>query len=326
MSRQTRRLAGASINPSTSASNTEITDAPQPSTEHSIQELRSLVEAQAAELAAIRQAAQPSSTNNSSAAPKAPTPCVYAGTIPERTSMSIRSFFYRIEHTANFSNLDPQRTLELALCHLTDRASTWYMRVEREGTVIQDLNDLRSAMFKEFVPQTEKTQAKVDLVALRFRASDDPNAHIDRFEQLMEVSQTRSQEAYQYFFMTLPDPFKADLTKFFEGDEPTDIHAAYRRVRTLCMAEKYGNPQHKPNNDRQKFKRKFNKDEGKGSSKRRFLDKQQEDWGPARGESEKRFYRRNDRCFKCGKESWSDPKHPCRQHQKSERSKGQSKN
>lgn len=46
-------------------------------------------------------------------------------------------------------------------------------------------------------------------------------------------------EAYSYFFMTLPDVYREDLTKFFEGETPTGIHSAYKCVRTLEMAKKW---------------------------------------------------------------------------------------
>lgn len=41
--------------------------------------------------------------------------------------------------------------------------------------------------------------------------------------------------------MTLSDSYREDLTKFFEGEVPEDIHLAYKRVRTLSMAKRWTN-------------------------------------------------------------------------------------
>lgn len=51
----------------------------------------------------------------------------------------------------------------------------------------------------------------------------------------MEISETDANEAYSYLFLTLPENFKVDLTRFFEVESPSDIHKAYRRVRTLGL-------------------------------------------------------------------------------------------
>lgn len=86
------------------------------------------------------------------------------------------------------------------------------------------------------MPSIKKAPGKMDLVGLRMNSHDAVDKHIDRFEEVIEASGTDMKEAYCYFFMTLPDPYKEDLTKLFEGEVPDDIHAAYHCVHTLSMA------------------------------------------------------------------------------------------
>lgn len=42
-------------------------------------------------------------------------------------------------------------------------------------------------------------------------------------------------EGYSYFSLTIPDPLKVDVTKICEGEEPENIHKAYKRLRTLAL-------------------------------------------------------------------------------------------
>lgn len=253
---------------------------------------------------------------------KAPTPAVYSGKSAERNSTSLRSFFFRITKAAKFSNLDDESTLSLAVCHLDGRAATWFMRTEASAKSPATFEELRKLMFKEFVPSIEKSQAKMDLVALKMKMGDATDKHIDKFEELMETSKTDMSEAYSFLFMTLPEEIKEDLTKHFEGETPQDIHEAYRRVRTIAMAKKFMSKE----NDKRQGKPggkgtnypKPTKQEGqpfKGNGGRRELSKDDVEWGKARNGGERIVYRSADRCFECGKKGWSDSEHPCRKAQ-----------
>lgn len=77
------------------------------------------------------------------------------------------------------------------------------------------------------------------LVAPRRRTKDDTDNHIDRFEELVETSETDMYERYSYLFMTFPNSCEEDLTKFFEGELPTEIYSAFKRVRTIGMETKW---------------------------------------------------------------------------------------
>lgn len=87
----------------------------------------------------------------------------------------------------------------MEICHLDGRAATWYMRQENAGKEPGSMEELRKAMVAEFVPSIEKSQAKMELVALRMNAKDSTDKHIDKFEELMDTSETEISEAYSYF-------------------------------------------------------------------------------------------------------------------------------
>lgn len=252
-------------------------------------------------------------------ATKAPTPAVYSGKSTERNSTSLRAFFFRVEKAAQFSDMDDESTLAMTVCHLDGRAATWYMREENAGRNPESMDDLRKRMFKEFVPSIEKSQAKMELVALRMVTKDDTDKHIDRFEELMETSETDLSEAYSYFFMTLPDSYKEDLTKFFEGEVPTEIYTAYKRVRTIAMAKKWtshaADKTKVPDKASQDTKGSSNRNSAytkSGNTARRELKNDDDNWGKARNAGERVVYRAANRCFDCGKSGWTDPAHPCR--------------
>lgn len=266
--------------------------------------------------------ASSSSSATRTAAPKAPTIQNFSGSSSEKNSTSIQAFFFRINKAAQFARLDEECTLALAICHLDGRAATWYMRLEQNENCPTSLGQLKNLMIEEFVPSTEKSQAKMSLVTLRMTANEDVDKHIDRFENLMEVSNTDMKEAYNYFFLTLPDSFKVDLTKFFEGESPEDIHKVYRRVRTLGLTRAWT----KSGSDKKEVQE---RDQGKPSQKGqksnpknnpgkkidytpRELKPEEEEWGKARNRNEAKEYSKHDRCFKCGKVGWSDPNHPCK--------------
>lgn len=67
------------------------------------------------------------------------------------------------------------------------------------------------------------------------------NGHIEMFEGFVGVSETDSSEAYNYFFLVLPDEYKSYMKIVFEGFQPADIHQTCKRIRTLIIADKWEN-------------------------------------------------------------------------------------
>lgn len=125
-----------------------------------------------------------------SAIPKAPTLHSYSGKSSEKNSTSLQAFFFRVNKAAKFANMDPISTLALAVSHLDGREATWYMRIESTDECPATIEELKQLMFKEFVPSIERSQAKMCLVSLRMGIKDDVDRHIDRLEELMEISGT----------------------------------------------------------------------------------------------------------------------------------------
>lgn len=257
-----------------------------------------------------------------SAVPKAPTLQSFSGKASEKNSTSLQAFFFRVRKAAQFASMDPVSTLTLAVCHLDGRAATWYMRLESQEQAPETIDQLKTLMIKEFIPSIEKSQAKMALVSLRMNYTDDVDKHIDKFEELMEISGTDMAEGYSYFFLTLPDSFKVDLTKFFEGEAPGDIHSAYKRVRTLGLTRTWtssGRKKSDPNpNKDDKNNDPKNPDPKNTGKVPRELDPKDDTWGRAKNKAEAKIYSKHDRCFKCGKVGWSEPDHPCKKKKKEE--------
>lgn len=155
----------------------------------------------------------------------------------------------------------------MAVWHLDGRAAIWYMRVEATEDSVQNIDELRRLMFKEFVPSIEKSQTNMSLVALQMNAKADVDNHIDNFEEPMEISENDMKGAYKYLFLILPDSFKVELTKCFEVEAPNDNHKAYRRVRTLrptrTWTEQAGLKKPGPGNDNGKLLPEGGQDLGK---------------------------------------------------------------
>lgn len=64
------------------------------------------------------------------------------------------------------NNVDEDKLLQLAECHLQDPASTWITRLEVREEIPATLATLQKAIIKEFVPSNEKARAKLKLMAL----------------------------------------------------------------------------------------------------------------------------------------------------------------
>lgn len=154
---------------------------------------------------------------------------------------------------------------------------------------------------------------------IKLKDSKDLNEHLALFEDLISLCGTPNNEAYIYFFNSLPKAYKGKFAERFPDSQPLDrtgrpsIHVAYDYARTLELFLKLsGEFQKNANGDRKVHDNKNNKrgnktyDHGKDHK-----DDNSIGWGSAKKE-ENTFYRKHDRCFKCGRKGWSDPKHPCR--------------
>jgi len=127
------------------------------SKDEELKELNDIVQEQQSKILQIEQSTDVGrQRDKSKLSIKAPMPNTYGGSVSERNSVSLRSFFFRLQKAGEFSNISDEELTSLALCHLSGRAATWAMRNEREGNKPQDVEELRRAMFKEFVPSMEK--------------------------------------------------------------------------------------------------------------------------------------------------------------------------
>lgn len=83
----------------------------------------------------------------------------------------------------------------------------------------------------------------MDLLSLKMGPRTDIDRNVDRFKELMEHSQTDMKEAYRFLFTTIPDSFKVDPTKYFEGEAPNDMQQTYCRARTLDLTPVWSEPE-----------------------------------------------------------------------------------
>lgn len=70
------------------------------------------------------------------------------------------------------------------------------MRAELSGSCPTSTDQLKQMKIAEFVQSIEKSQVKMALVSLRMPPNEDLDNHIDRFEDVIEVSTTELREAY----------------------------------------------------------------------------------------------------------------------------------
>lgn len=83
----------------------------------------------------------------------------YSGKSIEKSSMSLRAFFFPVTKATQFSNFHDESTLALAVFHLDGRAATWYIRQEEANRNPITMEELRRAKFRKFIPSIEKLEA-----------------------------------------------------------------------------------------------------------------------------------------------------------------------
>lgn len=127
-----------------------------------VQDLTGLVKSQ---LQVIHQLQNQGSLNaGASANPlnslKSPPIPVFAGKPSDCTSTKVKGFISNVRRVGCLcNNVDESKLLQLAECHLQDRASTWLTRLEDHDEKPVTLAELQAAMIKEFVPSNEKAKA-----------------------------------------------------------------------------------------------------------------------------------------------------------------------
>ncbi len=235
---------------------------------------------------------------------KAPPIPVYSGKKDERTTVKVNGFVYNVRKVGALSNMNDAKLLAMAECHLQDKAAAWIMRCERAGTKPTTVAELQAAMIKEFVPADEKARAKMDLMNIEMKASMD--AHIAKFQELVEICSTPLSEAYLFFFMSLQPNYKQEFTKKYPTGEPESMQEVYEHARTLELSMKW-TKSNKESIDKNALGKKKKESLGDPSTKK---PKKDEDlcWGPAK-RHEIGLYKKKDRCMKCGLAGWSKPGH-----------------
>ncbi len=139
---------------------------------------------------------------------KAPPIPIFSGKSDERTTTKVRGFIYNVRKTGKLTNLTEEKLVELAECHLQDKAAAWIMRLEQNDAKPTTIDDLQTMMISEFVPHDERARAKARLMNMELKTSIE--THIEKFQDLIEICATPISEAYIYFFMSLPAVYKEE--------------------------------------------------------------------------------------------------------------------
>lgn len=134
------------------------------------------------------------STNDISRAIKASAIPAFSGKREERNSVTVGAYFYNLRKVAQMCSLDDAK---LAKFRLQGKVAVWMETLEENITEPNTAGELRTAMFKKFVPANGNNTAKIKLVNLKMKSVvDEPISH---FQDLANISQTPKSELYQYF-------------------------------------------------------------------------------------------------------------------------------
>ena len=242
--------------------------------------------------------------NNFSSA-KPPQIAPFSGKIEQQNSTKVKAFMFSIRKVGLIANMSEADMLALADCYLQDKAATWKMSLEARGEKPRSLEKLQQALIEEFVPADEKARANAKL--MRLKLSGGVEKYIDTFRNLVEITGTSLSVSYLFFFNGLNDSFKEELTRKFPTGEPEDMSKVFEAVRTHELASQWSTA-------RTSGQGKTKSPEPKRSKEKSLQqtcnerDHKAECWGPA-GQGERKYYRKNSRCFYCGKK-WT-PNHNC---------------
>ena len=264
---------------------------------------------------AIEKPTQPSSKPKSLSVKSIPIP-TYSGKSEEKNSSSVRSFLYSVTKAGKMYGFDEDSMLQLADCHFQGRAAQWILKLERQEKKPTTMAELKSVMFKAFVPSDEKSRARNKLMDLEWKPSVTLEHHITVFEELTELCDTPRNEAYGYFFRSLPPFYKSELQKKFpEGTPPageSDLDCVFEFVRNVDIARSLN--AYARGNKSKRAENNYNASTPTTSST--LKDDSLDSWGPAQKE-ERSAYTKAKRCWKCGKKGYDEPDHPCRKRRAS---------
>lgn len=137
---------------------------------------------------------------------------VYAEKAEDCTRTKINGFICNVRRVGRLSNNnDESKLVQLAECHLQDRASTWINRFEERSDKPQPLQQLQNAMMRQFVPSNEEAKAQPNLLPFTLRVTLDK--HVNDFIEPMEICETPKREARAFLFMSASQYLKGELTK-----------------------------------------------------------------------------------------------------------------
>lgn len=88
------------------------------------------------------------------------------------------------------------------------------------------VDNSRKMMFCKHAPSEEKFHVEMHIVNPRMKTQSNTDQHIDLFERFMETFQSDITKQYCSIFMTVFDQYMEGLTKFFGGENPSDLYKA----------------------------------------------------------------------------------------------------
>lgn len=111
------------------------------------------------------------------------------------------------------SSINAIESVEVAICHLQNRAAIWMMQLEDKCEKRTTLSDLQDAMILEFVPVDEQANAKSKLFNIKVWKS--AHGYTEEFKSLLDIAEVPNKMAYTFFCQGLPDIYKQELTKLY---------------------------------------------------------------------------------------------------------------
>lgn len=137
---------------------------------------------------------------------------MFSGKASDRTSEKVQSFFYEIHKYWSLCDYSQKKMLALAECCLQDKAATCITRLEHNSVTPNTLEEPRTAMSQEFVPSNEIAEARIKLMEIKRNEYVKLQDFISKFEDLIMLCGTPPNEAYIYFFNSLPRTMKGKFT------------------------------------------------------------------------------------------------------------------
>lgn len=171
---------------------------------------------------------------------------VFDGKFDDYTYTKIKGLIsnqFRVARSSN--NINKDKIVQRADCHLQDREYTWITRIENKGERPYKIEGLKDAMMKEFVLSNEK--AKAQLKILSFKMGSNLDKHIENYIDLIETYDTPTRGAYSFVFMSVRQQFKGKISEEFPESDPEDRREVLKCARKYVLAEKWATARQKNN-------------------------------------------------------------------------------